>query len=116
MIFYMPKHLKPNPSVERAKHAPKWIWGECVFYICWYKDRIIDFHNLLIKFGQLIIANGIKLIDKFDLCYETHFPIWKSKIKNIFENIKNICYNIYRKLRKKTFWQQKALFEKFKKF
>ena len=96
LLFYKPKHMKPDPTVQRIKNVPSWILGECVFYINWYKQKFIDLINLLWNFGGIILKSSITLIDKIDALERKE----KYKIKIQFENFKKFCYNIYRKLKK----------------
>lgn len=96
LLFYQPKHMKPNPTIQRIKNVPSWILGECIFYIKWYQQKFIDLIILLWNFGEKIRKSGIILIDKIDALERKE----KHKIKIQFENFKKFCYNIYRKLKK----------------
>lgn len=96
LLFYKPKHMKPNPKKQRIKNVPHWILGECIFYINWYKQKFIDLINLLWNFEEIILKSGTTLIDKIDALERKE----KHKIKIQFENFKKFCYNIYRKLKK----------------
>lgn len=96
LLFYQPKHMKPNPTTQRIKNVPSWILGECIFYIKWYKQKFIDLIILLWNFGEKIRKSGIILIDKIDALEHKE----RHKIKIQFENFKKFCYNIYRKLKK----------------
>jgi hypothetical protein len=70
-MFYRGKHYKKDPRVERIKGIPKWIKGECIFYLKWWvslKDRIpkhgakmIDYHD---AFWDMIEDNTIKFFKK----------------------------------------------------
>ena len=44
---------------KRIAHAPIWIWGEIVWYVKWWGDK-------LYSFGKWILGTGSKLIDLHD--------------------------------------------------
>ena len=89
LLFYKPKHMKPDPTIERIKHAPIWIWSEVKWYICfWVK--------LAINTTRKVINSGVNLIEHHDNFRDSEpFKKMFLKLKSQFENLKKILYNIY---------------------
>ena len=84
LLFYKPKHMKSDPTIERIKHAPIWIWSEIKWYACFWVHLIIDTSKKLIEGGVNLIEHHDNFRDK-----EPFHKIFL-KLKSQFENFKKI--------------------------